>query len=235
MQKTTTSPEQIRDRLEEDLVNGALPPGSKLDEASLCRQFKVSRTPVREALRQLATSGLIQLIPNRGAFVAEMSLAKLIEMFEVMAELEGMCGRLAARRITEIQKQRLREHHDECRSAGIEGNTDTYYYANAEFHEVIYEACGNSFLIEQVRMLQPRLQPYRRMQLRVPKRVNDSFAEHQEIVDAIDSGDEAAAESALRAHLLIQGEKFNDFVAAMESNPSLMPTPAAGLTTVVVR
>ena len=215
MGKTTTSPKQIRDLLEEELVNGSHLPGTKLDEAKLCEKFGISRTPVREALRQLAETGLISLVPNRGAFVAELSVSNLIEMFEVMAELEAMCGRLAARRISVDQLERLKACHEECRIAGEEGNADEYYYSNAKFHEVIYEACQNSFLIEQVEALHRRLQPYRRMQLKVPKRMLDSFNEHEEVVQAIVAGDGAAAEDSLRRHLLIQGERFNDFVVAV--------------------
>ena len=90
---------QLRDTLEDEIVNGRLQPGDRLDEASLAARFNVSRTPIREALQQLVAAGLVQSEPKRGTFVARIGIPQLIEMFEVMAELEGMCGRLAARRI----------------------------------------------------------------------------------------------------------------------------------------
>ena len=94
----------LRDRLEQDIVTGALRPGERLDEQSLAARFGVSRTPIREALMQLATAGLIELQPRRGAFVASLSLRDVIERFEVMAALEGACAALAARRITESER-----------------------------------------------------------------------------------------------------------------------------------
>src|SRR3546814_18041549 len=89
----------LAERLEEDIVSGRFAPGERLDEVSLATSFGVSRTPVREVLQRLASSGLVELRPRRGAIVAQISIGRLVEMFEVMAELEGMCGRLAARRM----------------------------------------------------------------------------------------------------------------------------------------
>ena len=98
---------ELRDVLEDDIVDGRLNPGDRLDEVNLAERFKVSRTPIREALQHLAAAGLVDVIPKRGAFVAQVSLPQLIEMFEVMAELEGMSSRLAARRITEPETAEL--------------------------------------------------------------------------------------------------------------------------------
>ena len=106
--------DRLRDQLEQDIVTGALRPGERLDEQSLAARFGVSRTPIREALMQLATAGLIELQPRRGAFVASLSLKDVIERFEVMAALEGTCGALAARRITEPERLALLEAHQAC-------------------------------------------------------------------------------------------------------------------------
>lgn len=219
MRKTTTARTQsVRDALEDDIVNGHVRPGERLDETSLSRRFKVSRTPVREALRQLSASGLIDIIPKRGAFVVELSLPRLIEMFEVMAELEGMCGRLCARRITLEERADLMASLEACRVAAASGESDDYYYKNEQFHDVIYRSCHNGFLIEQVQQLRTRLKPYRRVQLRVPRRIRDSFEEHEAIVDAILAGDEARVETCLKNHVLIQGERFTDLVSAVNAN-----------------
>ena len=210
----------IRDAIEDDIVTGKLPPGTKLDEGGLCRRFDVSRTPVREALRYLAECGLIELIRNRGAFVTEVSVPRLIEMFEVMAELEGMAGRLCARRITSVQQAGLLVRHKACRAAAKKKNPDGYYYSNEVFHDAIVASCNNTFLAEQAATLRRRLQPYRRMQLRVPKRIHDSVQEHQAIVDAIFAGDEEKAEQLLKDHVMIQGERFADFVTMFAATNS---------------
>lgn len=207
--------QRLRDALEDDIINGRLAPGERLDPEALARRFAVSRTPIREAIQQLAASGLVTVAPKRGTFVAEVGLAQLIEMFEVMAELEGMCGRLAARRITTEQARGLKAALERCEEAAAAGNTDDYYYENEGFHRRIYEASHNGFLAAEAQQLHYRLKPYRRLQLRVRHRIGRSLQEHREIVEAIVNGDEPGAEERLKAHVLIQGERFSDLVASV--------------------
>ena len=206
---------KLRDALEDDIVNGVLKPGDRLDEAALAERFKVSRTPIREAFKYLIGSGLVETVPNRGSFVANVGLPQLIEMFEVMAELEGMCARLATRRITDAESEELRSLLEGCARAKEKGDPDAYYYENERFHDCIYRASHNSFLAQQARQLQMRLKPYRRLQLRVRNRAGRSLEEHRTIVDAILGGDEIAAEESMKDHVKIQGERFTDFVATV--------------------
>lgn len=205
--------ESLRESLEGDIATGLYPAGTRLDEVKLASRFGVSRTPIREALIELAASGLVEIRPRRGAFVREISIPRLVEMFEVMAEYEAMCGRLAARRITPEELVALQTAHEACQNAETAGDPDGYFHANQTFHEAIYLASHNGFLAEQASGLSNRLKAYRRLQLRVRNRVASSLAEHQVIVDAIASGDSEAAATALRQHVLIQGERFNDFVS----------------------
>ena len=207
--------DKLRDQLEQDIVVGRLRPGERLDEASLSGRFGVSRTPIREALAQLASNGLVELRPRRGAFVREVSIRELLEMFDVMAELESMCVRLAARRMKREQQAELIDAHAKCKKASESDDVDAYYYSNQVFHQVIYNACGNHFLCRQTEQLRNRLKPYRRLQLHVPHRVAASLREHQVIVDALLNGDEVAASEAIKAHILIQGERFYDLLASM--------------------
>ena len=197
---------RLQDAIEHDIATGALAPGARLDELSLAARYQVSRTPVREALHQLAASGMVEMRPRRGAVVATAGPGRLYEMFEVMAELEAMSGRLAARRVTPEMRAALDAAHQACRGA-LDG-PDGYYEANEAFHQAIYRASGNAFLEEQCLALQKRLRPYRRLQLRVGNRITRSFAEHEAIVAAIVAGDSAAAAEALTAHVRVQGERF---------------------------
>lgn len=206
--------EALRDQLEQDIVTGHFRPGERLDEQSLATRFGVSRTPIREALMQLASTGMVELQPRRGAFVASLSLREVVERFEAMAALEGMCGALAARRITDAQRIALVAAHEACQEATRAGCSDTYYYANERFHRAIYEACHNQYLADQAGQLHTLLKPYRRLQLRARHRVGQSLAEHGVIVDAILAGDPARAERSLREHILIQGERLNDFISS---------------------
>lgn len=207
--------EQLGEEIEERIVTGVYPPGMRLDEQELAAAFGVSRTPIREALIQLASIGLVDIRPRRGATVPEMSADRLCEMFEVMAELESMCGRLAARRILPAELARLRDAHQACEEARDAGKPDLYYQLNEVFHRRIYEASHNGFLAEQATALHRRLRPYRRLQLRVRNRMQSSFSEHAGIVEAIVAGDGDQAAELLRSHVVVQGERFTDLVATL--------------------
>ncbi|WP_119157251.1 GntR family transcriptional regulator [Caldimonas tepidiphila] len=214
--------EQLREAIEEQIATGELLPGSVLEELALAARFGVSRTPVREALIQLAAEGLIEMRPRRGAVVTSIGPARLIEMFEVMGELEAMCGRLAARRMSDAEREALRQSHRDCLDAREAADPDRYFYCNERFHEAIYAGSHNGFLLEQAQQLHRRLRPYRRLQLRVRHRMASSFSEHQAVVDAICGGDADGAAAALRAHVVIQGERFGDLLASL----SELTTPA---------
>jgi DNA-binding GntR family transcriptional regulator len=205
----------LAERLEEDIVSGRLAPGERLDEVSLATSFGVSRTPVREALQRLASSGLVELRPRRGAIVTKISIGRMVEMFEVMAELEGMCGRLAARRMTTAEHAALNAALAECRRTAAAGDADAYYYENQRFHHVIYDGSHNRFLAEQAHALHRRLEPYRRLQLRVRSRLPASLSEHERVVEMLLAGNADGAERALKAHVTIQGERFNDLLASL--------------------
>src|SRR3954464_13270360 len=132
--------ETLREAIEEEVATGQLAPGTHLDEIELARRFGVSRTPIREALSLLAGEGLVEIRPRRGAVVAQISPQRLVEMFEVMAELEAMCARLAARRISATELGVLEQAHEGCRDAAQRLDSDGYFYANEHFHHAIYVA-----------------------------------------------------------------------------------------------
>ncbi|MGE6744051.1 GntR family transcriptional regulator [Allorhizobium pseudoryzae] len=214
MNATSNSTPSLRDRIEDAIVSGQFRPGDRLEEQHLAERYGVSRTPVREALRQLQEAGLVEIKPRRGAAVTVVGPADLIHMFEVMGGLEAMAGRLAARRLDEAQKRELLSCHEACRAAVTQGS-DAYYYENERFHMAIYRASGNPFLEEQARALHRRLKPYRRIQLRSLNRIEQSFAEHDKIVQAIIGGNATEAEQALWDHITIQADRFHDFLAGL--------------------
>lgn len=207
--------ETLREAIEEEVATGKLAPGTHLDEIELARRFGVSRTPIREALSLLAGEGMVEIRPRRGAVVAQITPQRLVEMFEVMAELEAMCARLAARRISAAELGVLEQAHDACRSAAQSLDSDGYFYANEHFHHAIYVSSHNGFLSDQAHALQRRLRPYRRLQLRVRNRLAKSFEEHQAVLDALRDGDADRAVAAIRSHVMVQGERFNDLLAGL--------------------
>ena len=183
----------IADAIEGLIFDGTFTNGARLDEVQLAARFSVSRTPVREALQRLALSGLVEQIPRRGVFVRQPGPVELIEMFEVMAELEAVCARLAASRISDEALERLRSINARCAEAVASNDTDSYYHQNECFHALIYEQAGNGFLEQEARRLQRRLRPFRRMQLRARGRLKQSMAEHKAVVQALTDGDVACA------------------------------------------
>ncbi|WP_435202594.1 GntR family transcriptional regulator [Janibacter sp. GS2] len=214
MSDTPRVPEahRVRDCLEDAIVEGHYRPGERLDPVNLASEFGCSRTPIREALQALARSGLVQIRPKKGTFVTELGIADLTERFEVMAELEGMAARLSARRMERHGLAVLEEALAECETFAEAGDADNYYYANARFHGAVYDACGNDYLRSQTHALKRALQPYRRLQLRVPDRMRRSLGEHRAIADAIARGDAEAAENAARDHVLVQVTEFGQLV-----------------------
>jgi len=207
--------EEICQKIEEDIATGVLRPGARLDEAELAARFSISRTPVREAFIQLAAVGILDLRPRRGAVVPELSPRRLIEMIEVMAELEAMCGRLAARRMSDADQRDLLVAHEACKDAQASGNADAYYVKNEIFHFVVYRSSHNTFLSERASRLHRRLRPYRRLQLRVRDRVGASFSEHEAVVESLLRGDADRAAEQLRNHVLVQGQRFTDLMAML--------------------
>tara|TARA_R110002049_G_scaffold10127_3_gene50462 strand:+ start:171319 stop:171984 length:666 start_codon:yes stop_codon:yes gene_type:complete len=208
----------VHDALEDRILTGQLLPGSRVDEVTLAEEFGVSRTPVRQAIFQLAATGLLEHRPRRGAFVADIGPQLLSEMFQVMAELEALCAANAARRATTSDIDALQTCHEECGQAAKSGDSDRYYYENETFHELIRTISGNSFLREEIARLQKRLKAYRRLQLRARNRMEISLTEHASIVDAIRKGDASAANAAMRDHIKIQGDRFADLLATLSRN-----------------
>ena len=217
--------ERLRDSIEEEIVTGALRPGDHLDEVELATRFGVSRTPLREALQMLRGEGLVEDRARRGTVVAQVTPHRLIEMFELMAELEAMCARLASRRMTEADLAALDSAHEECRVAAASGDSDAYFYANERFHYALYAASHNGFLGEQALLLQRKLRTYRRLQLRVRHRLQRSLAEHQAILDALRAGDADEAVNQVRGHVVVQGERFADLAASLQQ--LMGPSPDA--------
>lgn len=207
--------ERLRDALEDEILMGRLRPGDRLDEVALAARYGVSRTPIREAFFQLSAAGLIEHRPRRGTFVARIGPERLLEMFEVMAELEALAAGRAARRAAAEEIGAIRSLHEACRAAATTGDADAYYYRNEDFHAAIRTACRNAFLIEQADALQKRLKPYRRAQLRARDRVRRSFAEHEAIVCALEAGEADIAAATMRGHVTVQSERFSDLMATV--------------------
>ena len=212
----TRRADQIANTLEQLVFAGEFEDGERLDELKLAEQFSVSRTPVREALQVLVSSGMAEQIPRRGVFIRQPSPVELMEMFETMAEIEASCGRLAAKRMRSADLGALAEANNRCREAVNGADYDSYYAENEIFHQIIYRGAANSFLEKQALRLQKRLKAYRRVQLKFRGRMVQSMSEHLQILNALENGDAEQAATVLRHHIAVQGEKFHQLIASLK-------------------
>lgn len=209
-----TRTESLRLQLADEIVSGLLEPGQALDEQELARRFGVSRTPVREAIRQLSASGLVQVRPHRSALVALPTQAQLHDMFEAMAELEALCAGLSARNMTAAERRALEAIHQELRGLVHQGDPLRYHERNEAFHGAIYAGTHNGYLADMTLMTRKRVAPFRRAQFRTTGRLGGSWQEHDMVVQAILRGDRQAATDAMRAHIGFVRDAFRSYAEA---------------------
>lgn len=208
-----TSTEEIRLQLSERIIAGILPPGAVLDESQLASEFFVSRTPIREALRLLAASGLVEQQPHRRTIVAKPDRDKLAGMFELMGHLEALCAGLSAERMTAGERNGLDRMHIEMSAIVSSGDRRAYIKANEAFHNAIYCGSHNAYLEEVTRTTRHRLQPFRRAQFSTLGRLSKSHSEHGMIVEAILRGKGLDAQSYMRAHITLVEDAWSELAS----------------------
>ena len=213
--KKNTRAEVLLAKIETMIIDGVLRPGERLDETVLARQFGVSRTPVREAIRVLTAIGLVQNTGRQGAEVAQISVSMLIEMFELMAVLEGMCAQLAARRSTDEERSSMFVTHKMLEEALARGDHKDFYSVNLQFHDQLYQASHTQYLSGETLRLRRRLSPYRMRVTYQPGRMRATLGEHLEILEAVDKGDSEGAMEAARSHMRLLGNQLEDFIASL--------------------
>lgn len=208
-----TRADLLRRQLADEIITGQLGPGTRLDERELAARFGASRTPVREALRQLAAIGLAELRPHRGVIVARPDDRHLAETFELMADLESLCTRYAATRMSPAERRALEACHLSSGELVRRGDRERYAAHNINFHGLVYRGSHNRTLEEMAQAVRRRLAPYRHGQFAVLGRLTLSFAEHDRVVSAIVRGDAAAAAAAMHAHVATVSVASADYVA----------------------
>jgi DNA-binding GntR family transcriptional regulator len=214
-ERRRTLAEELRLALADDIVRGLLSPGAGLDETELARRFGVSRTPVREAIRQLAASGLVEVRAHRGAVVARPTEERLLGMFEAMAELEALCAGLAAERMLPAERAQLEVVHEALRALIQDGDPQRYHETNEAFHAAIYAGAHNSYLAEMTHATRYRVQPFRRAQFRNLGRLAKSHVEHDSVVVAILRGDRDGAAAAMREHIMLVCQEYEAYAEAI--------------------
>lgn len=208
--------DQLIETLRNDIRSGVLRPGDQLEEAALAERFGVSRTPVREAVRSLVDSGLLETRPRKGALVRTLTAKEIIDLFEVAAELEGMACRLAAERLTSHKADMMQDRLAECEEAAKANDPNAYARANLAFHDAIHQAAGNNRLIEQIEQLSGHINPYRALPYSMRGRLEKSTEEHTRILEAIIANDGLHADQLMRDHMMLQGQRLPLILEAIE-------------------
>jgi DNA-binding GntR family transcriptional regulator len=207
-----TRTDELRMLLADEIIAGTLSPGTPLEELSIARRFEVSRTPVREAIRELAASGLVEIRAHRAAIVAQPAPRELIGMFETMAELEASCAAFAAGRMTSGERAALDDVHEQLRLMVRSGNVIRYRELNQVFHNTIYAGAHNKYLADLAISTRTRLSPFRGAQFRKLGRLAKSHQEHDHVVTAIQRGDGVTAAAAMRAHLMTVCHEYEAYL-----------------------
>lgn len=204
-----TRAERICTQLADRIVGGAIAPGQRLDEHALAEEFGASRTPVREAFRQLGAMGLVELRAHRGAFVASPAARVLADGFEMLAELEALCARWSALRMPPRERARLEEYHAAMAEHVRAGDRVRYREANLVFHGLVWAGADNVHLLELVSGTSRRLAPFRGAQFDSPQRLARSHDEHGAVTAGILRGDGAGAADAMRRHIRSSGASWS--------------------------
>lgn len=193
--------QEVAERLRERIYSQDLKSGEWIDELALCKQYGISRTPMREALKVLHAEGLVTLVPRRGCHVRELSTAEMNQIFPVMALLEGRCAYEAAVKATAADLERLDILHAELERHAAAADVDRYYEHNYRFHEELQRLAGNQFLQRTISDLRKILRLSRHRQLRAPGRLQESLREHRQIMRALHAGNPEVAEKTMQEHL----------------------------------
>lgn len=211
--------EKVRRELENEINDGTRPPGEPLDETELMTRFKVSRTPVRTAILQLASHGLITIIPRSGTYVARMSPQDLLSMLEVLAEMEAASAKLATRRMSLDARKKLKALHEQAEVFANDEDAASYDRYNAELHGLIYAGSLNSYLTGHILSIRRRTKVYRRSVFQEPGRIKTSYIDHGKIVDAIVAGNAEEAHRLMLEHISGSSKDFLELLARI---PGLM-------------
>lgn len=193
---------QVAEQLRTRIFSHELPPGSWIDEQTLAHEYGISRTPLREALKVLASESLVTLKPRRGCYVTELAERDLDEIFPVMALLEGSCAEAATQKASEADLAGLTAIHEQLEAHARNGDADRFFEANQNFHARLRELAGNRWLSQLIDETRKMLKLTRRDSLRLEGRLKQSLAEHRAIFKAIQQGQAKRAGQLMHDHIL---------------------------------
>lgn len=205
IERHQTLREKILETIREAILKGDLKPGEKVAEPELAERFGISRTPIREAFRQLESEGYLTVVPRKGAVVAALSERDVQEYYAVKSILEGYAAELAAKNLTDKELAKLEAINDRLKKLASEGDVKTFYKVHHEFHDTFLKAANNSKLYELIVQLGQKFSRLRMASLSVDGRMSISVAEHDKLLDAFRQHDGKVAESLVKKTAAIGG------------------------------
>lgn len=198
MERHQTLREKILETIREAILKGALKPGEKVAEPELAERFGISRTPIREAFRQLESEGYLTVIPRKGAVVTALSERDVEEFYAIKSILEGYAARMAAENLTDKDVERLEAINDRLKQLAKEGDIKTFFRVHNEFHDLFIRAAGNEKLTELINQLVMKFNRPRMASLSLPGRMEISVKEHEKIIEAFKNRDAELADNLVK-------------------------------------
>jgi DNA-binding GntR family transcriptional regulator len=212
-EKHLTLRESILETIRSAIISGTLKPGEKVAEPELAERFGISRTPIREAFRQLESEGYLSVIPRKGAVVVSFSQRDVEEFYAIKSILEGYAARKACEKLSPRDIEKLQSINDKLRLMAEENDVRNFFKVHNSFHDLFIKAADNEKLTELIATLLGRFQRLRIASLSLPGRMELSVIEHQKIIDAFRDGNAELAEKLVRSNaeyggkVLVQGEE----------------------------
>jgi len=222
IEKHLTLRESILETIRDAIISGSLKPGEKVAEPELAERFGISRTPIREAFRQLESEGYLTVVPRKGAVVVSFSQRDVEEFYAIKSILEGYAARKACEKLTAREIDKLQSINDKLRFLAEEGDVRHFFKVHDSFHELFVRAADNDKLTEMILNLVGRFQRLRITSLSLPGRMEFSVQEHQKIIDAFRNGDAGLAENLVRSTAEYGGKVL------MQDGEVIIPLKPAG-------
>ena len=193
---------RVFQKLREDILSGKYKEHEELKEVAIGEELGVSRTPVREAFRQLELEGLLQIVPNKGAYVTSITAKDVKDIYMIRSLLEGLCARLATEKITKEQMEEMEENIYLAEFHAQKGHLDQMAQLDNRFHDILYEACDSKMLEHALKDYHHYVLRVRQKTLATNTRGRASNDEHRQIMEAIKAGDAAKAEQLANRHMI---------------------------------
>ena len=218
LKKHKTLREQIATSLRESIIRRELPPGQKLTEPELAAKLGISRTPIREAFRQLESEGFLAVIPRRGAVVSTITAKQVEDFYEIKSLLEGFAARVVAEKISDSDVERLKRVNSQLAGLAERGQLEAFFAKNNDFHNYFIKLCGNEKLLEIRDGMVQRFKGFRMATLSLPGRLMESVNQHKSIIRAFEKKDGRLAEAVVVEHALLGGEELVKMIKRMEES-----------------